>query len=111
MQWRRSRTRQSGVAVSHRRVVLGERERDESRDSPAPARQPIPAPKEDRLSVQSWRRMRSTTGADGDANSDLVLARDGARQHQAAEIGAGYGENKQREYGDHRGDADTSLAA
>ncbi len=43
--------------------------------------------------------------ADCDANSDFVLARDGSRKHEAAEIGACDGENEQREYGYHRGDA------
>ena len=43
--------------------------------------------------------------ADCDADFDLVLAGDGSRKHQTAQVGACDGEDEQREYGYHRDDA------
>ena len=47
----------------------------------------------------------SATRTDCDADSNLMLARNGSRKHQASEIGACDGKDEQREHGHHRGDA------
>jgi len=43
----------------------------------------------------------AAVGADGDADADFALARDGAGQHEPAEIGAGDGQDEQGKHGDH----------